>query len=237
MKEHIDNWRAQDFKCHNCSPTHKGWNLLQGPLRDGRCDLICPQCYEALGRLEFPSLPEMEANLDRMTPENRAAAERWLGMRNDHLLKALHDPNQLPDIAVPNFVLFWNEEDNHELLITFGEHEIYRTHGGYEYYSLFVEACRVFKTRYGEALLDVIPTPRTYLNMWGDRCSADGICDMMRALIRRATRFWGEPEFKVLQGITRQAPKDLWKHFDHHHPWVPPFVPNPRDAEKITNPR
>lgn len=223
MKEFIDNWRARDFKCRHIG-TYKGWNLYQGPLERNDCEVTCPNCGEVFGRLEFPPIAELRANLDRMTPENRAGAERFVTLGDDQNRWRLHHPDQLPDITAPHLVLLWDEDhDAKEVVVRFGEREIYRMPSSYEYCDFFIDACRVLKMKYGKALFDVIPTPRSYGNLWGDGFGAPDKCDGMRTLIQRATNFLGDHNPYGLTGIHRGPPKDTWKYWEPTACWKEDF--------------
>lgn len=47
-----------------------------------------------------------------------------------------------------------------------------------------MEALKILKAKYGHELVDVIPTERAKLDLWGDRLSAPEICDEARTNLR-----------------------------------------------------
>jgi hypothetical protein len=61
---------------------------------------------------------------------------------------------------------------------------IWRQPLGYEHCEYFVDELKILKAKYGRALVDVIPTERAKLDLYGDRLSAQEICDEARRKLR-----------------------------------------------------
>jgi hypothetical protein len=59
---------------------------------------------------------------------------------------------------------------------------IWRQPLAWEHYDFFVDALKILKAKYGRALVDMIPTQRGQLYLWGDRLSAPEICDEARRI-------------------------------------------------------
>ena len=70
--------------------------------------------------------------------------------------------------------------DTNGTVIRTEDQVIWRQPLRYEHYEFFVDALQILKTKYGRALVDVIPTERAKLNLWDDRLSAPEICDEAR---------------------------------------------------------
>jgi hypothetical protein len=81
--------------------------------------------------------------------------------------------------------LFWDvDSETKEILIRTENRVIWRQPTAYEHYDYFVDALKILKAKYGRALLDVIPTVRAKLDLWGDRLSVPEICDEARRNLR-----------------------------------------------------
>jgi hypothetical protein len=112
-----------------------------------------------------------------------------LAKRSDFVKKwradRLTSPEQLPDVRAKKFTLFWdNDRDTEEIIIRTRSRVIWRQPLAYEHYDFFVGALKILKAKYGRALVDVIPTERAHLYLWGDRLSAPEICDAARRKLR-----------------------------------------------------
>ena len=97
----------------------------------------------------------------------------------------LRSPEQLPDLSGDQIILFWDaDQDTQEIIIRTEDQVIWRQQLGFEHYDFFVDALKILKKKYGRALVDVIPTERAQLYLWGDRLSAPEICEKARRKLR-----------------------------------------------------
>lgn len=208
MKAYLDKWREWDFHCKKCGWSGKGSLLEASEMNAYGCAHDCPSCHQYIAWEEFPLIDEMLANFDKLSPEEQKLAIGMKKLSNRWEVSKLHTVEQLPEIDAPYIVLLWDEDhERHEIVIRHGKDEIFRQPSSYEYYDFFIEACRVLKTKYGTRLLDVVPAPRTYLNLWGDRLSAPDFTDKMRKLIGRDNGFMINPH----ETEKEQAYREEWK--------------------------
>lgn len=187
----IDPWEDMAFECRGCGRKLAGRDLEMAEMFRDLAEMACPDCGRLVALASFPTAREVAANLHRMPPERRREAEAFLARCADWHRRNLHDPDQLPDIAADHIVLVWDETDRPargDIVVRFGDREIYRGPTSWEYYDYFIEACKVLRRKYGNRLYDVIPTERAHCGLWGDRLSAPARTDGIRRRIREASR-------------------------------------------------
>lgn len=187
----IDPWEEMTFECKGCGRTLAGRDLELAEMFRDLAEMACPDCGKVVALACFPTERDVAANLHRMPPEKRREAEAFLARCADWGRRKLHRPDQLPDIAADHIVLVWDETDrpaHGDIVIRFGEREIYRGPTSWEYHGYFVEACKVLRRKYGDRLYDVIPTERAHCGLWGDCLSAPKITGGIRRRIRAASR-------------------------------------------------
>jgi hypothetical protein len=96
----------------------------------------------------------------------------------------LRSPEQLPDLSRDHITLLWDADlDTHEIIIRTEDRVIWRQPLGGNTMT-FLSTRWILKAKYGRALVDVIPTERAQLYLWGDRLSAPEICDEARRKLR-----------------------------------------------------
>jgi len=186
----IDPWEEMTFRCVGCGESRIGRDLFPEIFKE-LMEMRCPNCGKPVILVSFPTAAEVAANLDRISPQKRREAEAFLAGCAEWHRNKLHSPEQLPDIAADHIVLLWDETDrpaHGDIVIRFGDREIYRGPTSWEYCGYFIEACKVLRRKYGNRLYDVIPTEWAHCGLWGDRLSAPKITDGMRRRIRAASR-------------------------------------------------
>lgn len=156
-----------------------------------------------LAIVSFPTFEETEANLDKLTPSERddfrTAEDRWRQWEANKL----QSPSQLPELGgYGPLKLTWDQEgeglEGHTV-IRHGDQEVWRELVLYEAYERFEEILQVLKARYGSRLVDVEPTPRSHLYLWGDRLDAPERTDGARRRLREnLDRFiWKQGDVKM----------------------------------------
>ncbi|MEW6129527.1 MAG: hypothetical protein AB1757_20980 [Acidobacteriota bacterium] len=86
----------------------------------------------------------------------------------------LHSPDQLPDIAGDNELIFVWDQLEWESLICYGNLIVWREWTGWEVYERFEEILAILKQKYGKRLIDVVPTLRSHYALFGDSSRASG---------------------------------------------------------------
>jgi hypothetical protein len=144
-----------------------------------------------LAVVSYPTTDESRAQGSRLPEAERKEVEAQERFQADFAARKLRDPSQLPDIESPSFILHWDFDEarpDHETLITHGEAIIFREPALYEGYARFIEVAKLLRARYGRALRDLVPTPRSELYLYGD-CSSSlrAVAEARRAIFPSAT--------------------------------------------------
>lgn len=171
---YFQDWKTEIFTCPVC-----GW---RGTFEEGSVEIYeelmdssCPDCewFDApmLAIVSWPTIQECEDNRDKMEAIDIMA----LDMRKDFLAKfesmRLKSPDELPDLAGSEITITWDiageEPGGYTVLIHEGK-EIWREPAVYEGYERFGEVVDLLKEKYGSRLIDVEPTKRSELYLYGD---------------------------------------------------------------------
>jgi hypothetical protein len=112
--------------------------------------------------------------------------------QRDFAARSLKTPSQLPDIPVPAFALFWDDDgregEGGDTVIRLGDLVVWREPCVYEGYWRFDEVAAILRTRYGAALQDLEPTLRTELYLYGDKLTASDSVIATRNSLRKLAR-------------------------------------------------
>jgi DNA-directed RNA polymerase subunit RPC12/RpoP len=164
-------YQKHDYQCSNCSWQGLGSQLKQGEMFSELFELDCPACREKVTFIMYPSIQEALANGDRVSDADRAEMEdmqRFWDMCAALELKSLE---QLPDIDSPAFTIQWDKEDRMTVL-RHGDRVIFTEIALWEGWERCQEVALILKQRYGDALLDLVPTPESEMYLYGDRISS-----------------------------------------------------------------
>ena len=188
---YFDDWKAPILECPNC-----GWRgtFEQGDVEyyQDVMDSSCPACdvFEApiLAIVSYPTHEEAEAILDKLSQLDRESVMRQTSRWERWKKRCLKDATELPELAGDNFELTWDfEKDDEDVftIIRYGDRELWRELALYEGYKRFIEVLSILKSRYGLRLVDVVPTERSKLYLYGDRLSAPEKVDEAREELRK----------------------------------------------------
>jgi ankyrin repeat protein len=83
----------------------------------------------------------------------------------------LLSPRQLPELSGETLILAWDQIDA-ESSICHGNTIVWRERTGWEVYERFEEIAVVLKHRYGDRLIDLVPTQRSLYALYGDSSRA-----------------------------------------------------------------
>ncbi len=140
----------------------------------------------ALAIVSYPTDEETEANLDRLTEEDRTrfqARKEWLARWEKESLKSAAE---LPELSGKTLTLIWDLHDHGDercTVIRHGTVIVWREPAGWGGYERFMEVLAILKARYGERLVDVVPSPASELYFFGDRLQAvEDVADARRRL-------------------------------------------------------
>ena len=129
-----------------------------------------------------------EANLDELSPEERKAHEErkaWVAALKRECLKS---PEELPDLPEEELTLRWGlvtRGTGHCNVIRFGKREIWREPACWESYDRFAEILAILRDKYGDRLVDVVPSSQSEWYLYGDAMSAPE--DVKKARMRLRT--------------------------------------------------
>lgn len=171
MPNYYDDWREQDFDCPKCKWHGPGSALSLGDYNWEYAERICPVCEEHITVVMHPTIKEARANWDKVSEWDRKNIEAAETRQADFARRKLCEPSQLPEIAEPSFVLYWDFADDgsrRETLIKHGDNVIFSEPALYEGYERFTEVAEILHSRYGVALRDLIPTKASELYLYGD---------------------------------------------------------------------
>jgi len=196
LRDVLDPWQDMLFRCGNCGLESLGKDLDPGDLHQSFFTRECPDCAHNVVSITLPHVAEMLGNLDDLPPETQEEVLAFAGQCTQRQKEKLHRIEQLPKIGLDHIVLVWDADDEGQerseqpaqIVIRCGEREIYRGPSSWEYYAYFIDACKVLRRKYGNRLIDVIPTERTINALWGDKLNAPEIVNGMRERIRKASR-------------------------------------------------
>jgi len=187
---YYDNWKTEVLSCDQC-----GWQgtFDQGSVETYRelMDCQCPRCHDDAPRLaivNYPTREETKANWHKLSEgEQQTFLDRekretlWLGMM-------LTENSELPDIDEEHIVITWHFADEEGEWWTILKHKdtvLWREFAFYEAYPRFEQVVEILKGRYGERLVDVIPTRAARYYLYGDKLSAPNIIRAERSVIAR----------------------------------------------------
>ncbi len=158
MSQNSYSYKTEMFTCNHCAWIGLGEKTKMGDVYKHGFEIVCPQCEEQLsGLILFPTIEEtLEKGSDWDKLRIKAMEtfqEKWL----DSLLK---DISQLPDLPydLMAFVLSEiKEEGENYIIISYKDKLIWKEIRAYEYYERFIELGKLFKRKYGDKMIDLVP--------------------------------------------------------------------------------
>ena len=174
-RKYYDNWREEEFDCPKCKWHGRGDALGLGDYNWESAERVCPVCEELIIVVLHPTMEESRANWDKVSEWDRKNIEAAEAHQAEFARRKLREPAQLPDIAEPSFTLSWDfavEGSHKETLIKHGNNVIFSEPALWEGYERFVEVAEILRSRYGTAVLDLIPTKRSEIYLYGDQSSS-----------------------------------------------------------------
>jgi hypothetical protein len=177
VSNYYDGWQEKTYVCRHCGWAGPGKALERGDRFAALFELDCPRCHGRLLTVSYPTLAESRANWDKVAEADKRAVEIIEARSAEFERRALRRPDQLPDIEGPPFFLIWDqsEEAFGDLRILRGSRIIHSEPGFYDYYERYIEIAQIVRQKYGERVLDLEPTERSKLSLYGDRLASIGI--------------------------------------------------------------
>lgn len=152
------SYEIENFSCRHCGWTGTGKEVEMGEMFDDGFEVDCPNCHE-----NFPGLimlPMIEEVLEKGSDENKLTALAMKTSRDKWLVSLLKNTNQLTDLH-DDFMIFVLRElkDDGEdyIVITYNGKVVWKEIRVYEYYYSFIEIGKLFKEKYGNRMVDIVP--------------------------------------------------------------------------------
>jgi hypothetical protein len=178
---YYDDWKNEILTCPKC-----GWSgtFEQGSTEYHRelADSSCPRCAWSdapmLAIVSYPTLEESEANFDRLSEGEKVALADRKQFLSEFDSRCLKSPDQLPDLAGSQIILSWDfvesetPQNTRTTVIRYGEQVVWSEPAIWEGYERFEEVVSILKRKYGERLVDVVPTTASEMYLYGDCLSA-----------------------------------------------------------------
>ena len=183
-------WRNSTLTCGACGWSGLGKETsLSESFTDG-AEYQCPRCAVDFGFVVFPTLAEAATD-PRADPFDRDAARLAMSRHEQFERTKLKSPQQLPDLDPSPTTLAWDEvategQSAESVVILHEDLEIWREQSFYENYERFGQVAALLKDKYGSTLVDLIPTKRSWMYLYGDRLSAPGFVDRVRENMKKS---------------------------------------------------
>lgn len=187
---YFDDWQSSRLTCAVClwrgsaDPSTLRWNdshrYPAGTFR-------CPLCGKALLAIEYSaSMTDTLANLDKLSPDQRAGVLDSAKRSSDIDASLLTGPDQLPDLKPENVSskLVWDIEGDGEgtqwNVIRHGDRILWRQRAWWEGFDEFLRVVEIIHTRYGQAIRDLEPTEMASMWLGGDALWANEVIEKAR---------------------------------------------------------
>jgi hypothetical protein len=177
------DWKEGEIKCKECDWSGHGRDAELGEMFSDGAEYHCPKCGQRFGFVAFPTVEENLSD-PRAAAADRLAAEIRQARHDQFQQSKLVSASQLPDLDPIPQTLAWDVVGDPFsetfVVIRNGEQEIWRELSWYENFHRFAEVAAILRQKYGKALRDLIPTPRSGDDLYGDRFSAITHVDRIR---------------------------------------------------------
>jgi len=177
-------YKTSEYKCSHCGWKGMGEELEQGDMYDYGVEIHCPECSERFpGLIVFPTTKEL---MERGTEDDKIVANYSNSFMEKWENSKLRDISQLPDLYDENIAFILKEvEEKKEsyIIITHETKVIWKEIRSYEYYWRFVEIGKIFKQKYGDKMVDLVPDVDG-LYLYGDRLTSIKTIENFRKELR-----------------------------------------------------
>lgn len=166
---YYDGWEGHVHDCAKCSWSGPGAALEMGDIFDGVTEMVCPRCNEKVLNLAQPTVEEVRANWGKASEFEKVQVELGDLRGREFERRKLSSASQLPDIDAPAFVLIVDDLDGSmERVIKHGDRVIHAEPRYWEDWRRYIELATIVREKYGDQVLDLVPTRDCYANLWGD---------------------------------------------------------------------
>ena len=187
--KYSEDWKTKTLVCPKC-----GWT---GTFEEGDVehheylfDCTCPRCdfHDApiLAKVMYPSQAEVMDPENKYSDEDIEGFQQQMQFDKDYEASLLRSIDQLPEIDGQDMVFTWDfvKGEQNETVISYGDIEVWREVASYECYERFGEIARMLAQKYGNRIIDLNPTERSDLYLFGDRLSSIDYVEDIRKKLR-----------------------------------------------------
>ncbi|RQW86536.1 MAG: hypothetical protein EHM79_09455 [Geobacter sp.] len=168
MTLYTEEWMKKNYTCSGCSWSGTGGDTTRGILYRGTfLELSCPTCSEFLDVLILPAEKGCAHSREGLTEEQLRAKEEADEQERQFREKCLVSADQLPDLPAGKITLSWDMEQD-QTQIRNDDTVIWSEPVTYEGFDRFEQVARILKEKYGSRLMDLAPTDRSKLFLYGD---------------------------------------------------------------------
>jgi len=126
----------------------------------------------------------------------------------------LYSPRQLPELEGESLKLTWDQIDA-DSIISHGEQIVWRERTGWEVYDRFEEITEIFRHKYGQRLVEIVPTERSRYALYGDSTRASFHVESARRSLQEEPSDKPLSEFYwfTLEGAIRKADSETVRQY------------------------
>lgn len=184
MGDNYYTYKSENFVCKHCGWTGLGKEVILGEMFHFGFEVDCPKCYERFTELIL--FPTIEETLKKGPEEDKLVARAMKLTSEKWRASLLKNVNQLPDLNF-NFMAFVlreiEENGENYIVITHQNRIIWKEIRAYEYFERFIEIGRIFKEKYGDRMIDLVPDVDGYY-LYGDRAVSISLVENFRRELR-----------------------------------------------------
>ena len=178
-----EDWKSAELTCPIC-----GWKgtFEQGDAEyyDELLDCSCPKC----SFLTAPILAIVSYYSKKAPDSEKQIQNEAQKLKNEWEASTLKSIEQLPDLPEPNlkFAWDWIRDDSNRsyTIIRNGDKEIWREPACYEGYERFREIAHILKQKYGDHIVDLVPSSASETYLLGDDLTASKQITEVRNALR-----------------------------------------------------
>lgn len=192
---YFNDWASAILECPCCGWRGTFWEGDVEPF-EHVFDSCCPRCTcqrsnRMLAVVAHATLAEceIEANLQKLPPEEREEVEAWVDRQHRWEATRLKSPTQLPELVGEELTFTWDFEDSGpepHTVIRWGEVELWRELAVYGGGERFKEIAEIVVARYGDRVVDLVPSPASEMYLYDDSWRAPDLVEEARRLLRRS---------------------------------------------------
>jgi hypothetical protein len=168
MTDYYEKWTEMECACTACSWRGTAGACGRSGLHRGvYLELCCPECSSFVDLLILPEEKCCAAADEGLTEEQLQAKKEAAEQERLYREQCLKSADQLPELAGGDVTLLWDQVEG-ETQIRSGETVLWREPVAFEGFERYERIARLLLEKYGARVLDLVPTERSLLFLFGD---------------------------------------------------------------------